>query len=246
MLSEGEEEEESLQVESEGEGEGVDQLLRNTVDELEAALKDTRQLLATRDGELSQLKLELDRYKQQAAREIANKTRLAQALDQSQSHVAQLEEILQNWQLQVTYIQMQEVDIYSLLLSQLQEFKTQSERLQSALQAERVHKQELESRLVAAQQHEKEVEELRNDLERCKLQLHGKGARKPWQQQPSSPDSAAIDGTQQLFLKQAVYYLLTDFHAEEQLRAIISILDFNAQERKAVYSKMQEKGGLYK
>ena len=104
MLSEGEEEEESLQVESEeGEGEGVDQLLRSTVDQLEAALKDTRQLLAARDRELSQLKLELDRYKQQAAREIANKTRLAQALDQSQSHVAQLEELLQNWQLQVSY-----------------------------------------------------------------------------------------------------------------------------------------------
>ncbi len=103
MLSEGEDE--SLLVESEGEGggegQGVGQLLRNTVDELEVALKDTRQLMAARDEELSKLKLELDRYKQQAAREIANKTRLAQALDQSQSHVAQLEELLQNWQLQV-------------------------------------------------------------------------------------------------------------------------------------------------
>ena len=83
------------------EGEGVGQLLRSTVDELEVALKDSRQLLTARDEELSKLKLELERYKQQAAREIANKTRLAQALDQSQSHVAQLEEMLQNWQLQV-------------------------------------------------------------------------------------------------------------------------------------------------
>ena len=77
------------------------QLLRTTVDELEAALQDSRQLLATRDSELVRLKQELERYKQQAAREIANKTRLAQALDQSQSHVGQLEELLQNWQLQV-------------------------------------------------------------------------------------------------------------------------------------------------
>ena len=87
--------------EEEGEG-GVGQLLRATVDELEGALKESRQLLAARDQELQHSKQELERYKQQAAREIANKTRLAQALDQSQSHVAQLEELLQDWQLQVS------------------------------------------------------------------------------------------------------------------------------------------------
>ena len=87
--------------EEEEEEEGVGKLLRTTVDELENALKETRQLLSSRDQELVQLKQELERYKQQAAREIANKTRLAQALDRSQSHVQQLEEILQTWQLQV-------------------------------------------------------------------------------------------------------------------------------------------------
>lgn len=88
----------------EEEGGGVGQLLRATVEELEAALKDTRQLLAARDRELEESKQDLECYKQQAAREIANKTRLAQALDQSQSHVAQLEELLQNWQLQVATV----------------------------------------------------------------------------------------------------------------------------------------------
>lgn len=92
-------EEEENVVESEGEE--VGKLLRATVEDLESALEDTRQLLATRDHELQNSKQELERYKQQAAREIANKTRLAQALDQSQSHVGQLEELLQNWQLQV-------------------------------------------------------------------------------------------------------------------------------------------------
>ena len=91
-------------AEEEGEGQGMGQLLRATVEELEGALQDTRQLLAARDKELGQLKHELDRYRTQAAKEIANKTRLAQALDQSQSHAAQLEELLQNWQLQVPYL----------------------------------------------------------------------------------------------------------------------------------------------
>ena len=90
--------------EAEEEGDGVGQLLRATVEELEGALEDTRQLLASRDTELLQMKSELDRYRQQAAREIANKTRLAQALDQSQSHTSQLEDILQGWQLEVCIV----------------------------------------------------------------------------------------------------------------------------------------------
>ena len=92
--------EESEEEEEEGE-EGVSRLLRATVEELESALNDTRQVLSARDEELGELRGQLERYKQQAAREIANKTRLAQALDQSQNHVVQLEELLQSWQLKV-------------------------------------------------------------------------------------------------------------------------------------------------
>ena len=44
------------------------QLLRATVDELEGALKESRQLSAARDQELQHSKQELERYKQQAAR----------------------------------------------------------------------------------------------------------------------------------------------------------------------------------
>lgn len=110
--------------------------------------------------------------------------------------------------------------------------------MQSAVQAEQVKNLELENRL-ALRQDEEEV--LRGKLDK----LQHKGAS-PWETNPSSADGASINTAQQLFLKQAVYHLLTDFHAEEQLRAIVSILDFNAQERKAVYSKLQEKGGLYR
>ena len=63
--------------------------------------QDSRRLLAERDGELLSLRSELERYKQQAAREIANKTRLAQALDESHSHARELEELLQQWQMEV-------------------------------------------------------------------------------------------------------------------------------------------------
>lgn len=106
------------------------------------------------------------------------------------------------------------------------------------MRAEQLKSQELEN---FKQEQEKELELLKAELEKCKLHNRGKS---PWQQ--DTPPGSPIDGAQQLFLKQAVFHLLTDFHAEEQLRAIVSILDFDAQERKAVYGKMQEKGGLYR
>ncbi len=115
----------------------------------------------------------------------------------------------------------------------------QGEGFQAALKAEHVKTAELEKRLVLSQELEGA---LRGELD--KLQQQNKEGRS-WQRQ-NSLDSGAIDGAQLLFLKQAVYHLLIDFHAEEQLRAIISILDFSAQERIAVYGKVQEKGGLYR
>ena len=126
---------------------------------------------------------------------------------------------------------------------QLQEFKVQGERFESALRTEQIKNKELEVRVTHGDQLEKELESVRTELHKCQ-QVKGKQS---WQRQTSNPDSASvIDSAQQLFLKQAVYHLLTDFHAEEQIRAIVSILDFTAQERKAVYTKFQEKGGLYR
>ena len=64
-------------------------------------LQDSRKLLAEREDELVRGRTELERYRQQAAREIANKTKLAQSLDESHTHAQELEELLQKWQLEV-------------------------------------------------------------------------------------------------------------------------------------------------
>lgn len=52
-----------------------------------------------------------------------------------------------------------------------------------------------------------------------------------------SEGSEGIDSMTFHFLKQAVFHFLTDYHAEDHLRSISSILRFSPQERKAVYSK---------
>ena len=64
-------------------------------------VQESRRLLAERDKELSQLKTEVETYKMQAAREIANKTKIAKSLDESLSHVREMEELTQQWKLEV-------------------------------------------------------------------------------------------------------------------------------------------------
>ena len=64
-------------------------------------MQESRKLLAERDEEIAHLKSELERYKVQVAREIANKTKIAKSLDESLAHVRDMEEITQQWQLEV-------------------------------------------------------------------------------------------------------------------------------------------------
>lgn len=105
------------------------------------------------------------------------------------------------------------------------------------------------------QQKEKEIEQLKSQLieSRQKLTQQPAARRKSSTilqvATDSNPGPEGMDESKLQFLKQAVFHLLTDFHADDQLRAIISILDFSAQERKAVYAKTQERKkamrGLY-
>lgn len=132
------------------------------------------------------------------------------------------------------------------LLAQLQEYKIQNERLQAALSAERGKAQELEGQVIFSQEKDRQIGALKSELEECRILLsQQKSGRSSSPGSAGSPTSP-IDCAQQQFLKQAIYHLLTDFHAEEQLRAIVSILDFSAKERIVVYRTKQEKGGLYK
>ena len=64
-------------------------------------------MLMDRDEEISRLKTELDLYKTLVVREIANKTKLAQSLDASLSAVREMEELTQEWQLEVSVVQQQ-------------------------------------------------------------------------------------------------------------------------------------------
>ncbi len=125
---------------------------------------------------------------------------------------------------------------------QLREAKTQNERLEHSLHLEQSRCQQLEAQLsTSLQEKDQELDQLKTKLHNAQEKQIAKRQDSSSLAEGSNPGVDRMDKMQLHFLKQAVFHLLTDFHAEDQLRAIISILDFSAQERKAVYAKVDEK-----
>ena len=147
-----------------------------------------------------------------------NKTKLAQALDDSHRHIGELEELQQKWQVEVGVA------------------RQRREEMQQVLQLEQSKVKELQGMLEHAQLQQKEKE---REVEQLKLQLIDI-RKKNTRLDHSATSTSALDDSQIQFLKQAIYHYLTDYHAEEQVRAIVSILDFTVQERKTVYSKLHD------
>ena len=131
---------------------------------------------------------------------------------------------------------------------QVREQKLQVERMRATLDREHSASEELQQKLThALELKDKEVSEMKSQLIELR---HTTTSFTRSRSQPSSssstasdsnPGPEAIDSIQLHFLKQAVYHLLTDFHAEDQLRAVVSLLNFSPQERKAVYAKHDRK-----
>lgn len=114
--------------------------------------------------------------------------------------------------------------------------------MEHSLHQEQSRGQQLETQLSSSLlEKDKELEQLKSELQNAQEKQSLRGLDSPSLAEGSNPGVDRMDIMQLHFLKQAVYHLLTDFHAEDQLRAILSILDFGAQERKAVYAKVEEK-----
>ena len=165
----------------------------------------------------------MEHYRQQIAQEVAAKTKLAQSLDESHQQALELEEALQKWQLS------------------MKEYQQRVTYLEAALQQEHARSAEQEKKYGEFYaQKSLEVDQLTSQLIEMRQRLSKGSYASPAKKSGVVPQ---VDESQLLFLKQAVYHLLTDSHADEHLRAIVAILNFSAQERKCVYAKVQERKG---
>ena len=206
-------------------GDDVTSLLRTTVNQLEDALHESRELLIEKDKELECVHAELEKCRTQVTKEIVNKTKLAQSLNETEQQARELEGVLQEWQLE------------------LRESVQQRERSEKMLEAEKKKhtrtKEELEQTRKKLSAKEKEAEQLRAQL--AALRSGSSSSLPTSRKAKSESDSEGMDSSRLNFLKQAVYHYLIDYHADEQVRAIVSMLDFNPEERKKVYAKQQER-----
>ena len=123
-----------------------------------------------------------------------NKTKLAQALDDSHRHIGELEELQQKWQVEVGVA------------------RQRREEMQQTLQLEQSKVKELHRMLEQAQLQQTEKEK---EVEKLKLQLID--MRKKSTKLDQAASMAELDESQTQFLKQAIYHYLIDHHAEEQV-----------------------------
>ena len=111
--------------------------------------------------------------------------------------------------------------------------------LQITLHQERTKHSDMERRFgEIVSKKKREVDQLSAQLVEARQRMTKKASSKQRKE-----EEGEIDEMQVRFLKQAVFQLLTGFHAEEHLRAILSILNFTPQERKEVYARYQDGKG---
>ena len=204
-------------------------LLRSTVSQLEDALHESQDLLAKRDQELRMLREEVEKYKQQLAKEIVSKTKIAQALDESERQARERDILMQQCQLDLRESTQQKEHAEKMLLD---ERKKSTKTAESLLQI----REQLNN-------NQKEAEQLKSQLAqlRTKPSSSSSSSTSPVINGNQGNSGAGMDGSHVVFLRQSIYHYLTGYHADEQVRAIISMLDFTPEERKQVYAKQQER-----
>ena len=214
--------------------EEVGSLVRHAVSELESALQESRRLLSERERELTVVRKELDKYRQQVAKEILRKTEISAALDQSRTHALRLESLVERWQQELRESKSHEEKAKQLAT----EVTTDNERMRASLKETEARNKELtveNSRL---------SQELENQKKKLSAFRHGQQAQSAKTESRSSTRSPDPDVNLK-FLRKAVYHYLTGYHADEQIKVIVAILDFNPQQRKSIYDRQQQRGGWF-
>ena len=216
----------------------VGSLVRAAVSELESALQDSRQLLAERESELASTRKQLESCRHQMAQEILKKTEISMSLENSRSHALKLEELVEKWQDELQAARAQEEKAKTLLAQEVTRNDTTTELVRQL----RAQNDELTA------DNRRLNEALRLALQRQRergsssesVRSSGPAVRLP--SSPAGRTTSPDPDVNMMFLKDAVFSYMTDRHPEDQVRAIVAILDFTAKQRKQIYYCLQQKG----
>lgn len=214
-------------------------LLRATICELERALKDTRRLLFERDKESNTLRQELEKARKDLHREQQARKKL-EAENESKAEKTRKEE---NEKLKLR-------EEINELKEKLQEYENPQ---QSSDSDEIVPCCSSMHELVELQRKLKETEK---QLEEFKVNNQtGAGEQKALATRHQCNGSAASKPSKQTqkdmqtqlkmkFLRDAFFYYMIDFHADEQMKAILAILDYEDRREDIIIEshKMRKQG----
>ncbi|XP_065193369.1 kinesin-like protein KIF3B [Sycon ciliatum] len=197
--------------------------------ELDQALQESGKLLEAKEKELQECLLERNRLKEVMAKEILRKTELSSLLEDSRQHVIALEVLIEKWQEEVRQVKQKE-EVTRTQLADTTELLKQA------------HEDAAEAKSESAAT-AKENDTLKGRVKELKKMLEDGDQLL---RKNSSTGSSAEHTEQDMnwaFLKSSVLHFFTDAHPYEQAKAIVSILDFDAQDRKKIYAKLDEKFG---
>ena len=212
-------------------------LLRATICELERALKDTRRLLYERDKENSVLRQELEKarrelYKEQQARkkvelESTSKAEKSRQEDDEKTKLRQeikeLKEQLQQFEHPQQNDDPDEIVPCCSSMHELVELKRKLKESEKQLEEFKVNNQPASDQKALA---------MRQSNGSVALKCH-KQAQKEIQTQ-----------LRMKFLRDAFFYYMIDFHADEQMKAILAILEYEDRRQEIIVEshKMRRQG----
>lgn len=213
-------------------------LLRGTVSELERALRDSRVLLKTRDAEITGLRKEVEKSREQI-------------------HKEQMK-----WQRKSTVAEERGREILELK-KRLRDFEKVNEELQERIKESESPCSESDDAVFTCCSSMKELIELKMELAKkdenlaeiqknnCVDNVEGMAlvAEEGWKPAVTSRAKVAedCDRHNQLklkFLRDAFFYFMIDFHSEEQIKAILAVLAYGDQRENVILQafRMRQRG----
>lgn len=205
-------------------------LLRATICELERALKDTRRLLFDRDKENSTLRQELEKTRKDLHKEQQQKRKLQQEKD---SKVGKEEEERAE------------------LSSKVAELSDQLRKLEKCRDTSDVSTDDI----VPCCSSMNELIEVKRKLKETEAQLEGFHTNNPPRGEKTVAGKTCRHPQKELeiqlrmkFLRDALFYYMIDFHSDEQMKAILAILNYEDKRRDIIIEahKMRQRGKKFK
>ncbi|XP_065063651.1 putative autophagy-related protein 11 [Rhopilema esculentum] len=240
----------SIKVEVQNTGSPVDRaansLLRRTISELERALNDTNKLLLVRDTENSKVRAQLMLIEKKYEEELERRKALEFADEEKGQIITSLEERLKN--------EKKEVESLKLWIENNKDENTMNFVKETICATP----EEIDKIREINIEQEKKILELKMRLreseiarEKEKIKLEDSKQRLPSISSNDKTKCKNVQKEQNLqmklrmkFMRDAFFYFMIDYHAEEQLRAILAILEYEDRRQDIIFEahKMRQEG----